>query len=133
MSINKISKYGKVREMLPNKSLVIFDVRIYQTPTLMDVCAQLLWRENDAIKNSKSILAQKHFKHHELKGLDGNALQDKLLFEKGINWNDTPTKFKRGVYIQRKEVSRPYLVTEIEDLPMKHVARTNPNMVVTRK
>jgi len=38
-----------------------FDCRIYQTPTLEDAAAQLLWRENDATKNSISMLAQSIF------------------------------------------------------------------------
>jgi len=32
------------------------------------------------------------------------------LFEKGINFNDYPIEFKRGVYIRRQQLIKPTLV-----------------------
>lgn len=39
---------------------------------------------------------QAHFSHKQLEGLNSNQIQELLFQEKGINWNDYPTKFKRG-------------------------------------
>jgi tRNA(His) 5'-end guanylyltransferase len=120
-------------ELLPDHDKVAnFDCRIYQVPTLADACAQLLWRENDASKNSISMLAQSLFSHKSLQGLDGSQLQDKMMLEKGVNWNDLPVKCKRGTYIRRIEISKPFSADELADLPPKHDARTNPDLMVRR-
>ena len=125
------------KELLPdhNKNAV-FDARIYQTPTLHDAAVQLLWRENDAVKNSISMLAQSHFSHgkpnSQLHGLNGNQMQDKLMLEKGVNWNDLPVKYKRGVYVKRIKTSEPFSADEIASLPPKHNAHKNPDLIIER-
>ena len=55
-----------------------------------------------------------------------------MLFQKGVNWNDYPTFFKRGTYVQRRRVVTPFTLEEIEKLPSKHNARKNPNVVIER-
>lgn len=56
----------------------------------------ILWRQQDATRNSISSAGQAHFSHKQLEGLNSNQIQELLFQEKGINWNDYPTKFKRG-------------------------------------
>lgn len=85
-----------------------FDCRIYQTPTLHDACLQLLWRENDATKNSISMLAQSLFSHKDLQGLHGGEMQDKMMLEMGVNWNNLEVKYKRGSYVRRVKTSKPF-------------------------
>jgi tRNA(His) guanylyltransferase len=123
----------KRKELLPeHNKFAIFDCRIYQTPTLHDACIQLLWRENDATKNSISMLAQSLFPHKKLQGLNGSQMQDKMMEEKGVNWNDLDTKFKRGVYIKRIKTKRPFTSEELKSLPPKHQAHKNPNLIIER-
>lgn len=118
---------------LPNHNLIAdFDCRIYQTPTLEDACAQLLWRENDATRNSISMVAQKEFSHSRLQNLNTDEMQELLFQEKGINWNDLPTKYKRGTYIRRVTTSKPFTIEELKDLPAKHAAHLNPDLVIER-
>ena len=50
---------------------------------------------DDVIEIRRSI-GQAHFSHKQLEGLNSNQIQELLFQEKGINWNDYPTKFKRG-------------------------------------
>lgn len=50
----------------------------------------------------------------------------------GKNWNDYPSFFKRGTYIQRKKVIRPFTMEELVKLPAKHEARSNPYLMVGR-
>ena len=120
-------------EWLPlHKKVANFDCRIYQTPTLKDACSQLLWRENDATKNSISMLAQSLFSHNSLHGLSGNEMQDKMMLEKGINWNDLEIRFKRGTYVKRTITSKPFSKDEIDNLPPNHNARKNPDLVIER-
>jgi len=123
----------KRKEFLPDHDkLANFDCRIYQTPTLADACAQLLWRENDASKNSISMLGQSLFSHADVQGLNGNQLQDKMMLEQGVNWNDLATKFKRGTYVRRVKRSKPFTKEEIETLPENHNARKNPELIIER-
>lgn len=130
--------FNEVRKTyLPNHNKrANFDCRIYQTPTLHDAAIQLLWRENDATKNSISMLAQSMFSHgkkgSELHGLDGNQMQDKMMKEKGVNWNDLPVRFKRGTYVRRVKTSKPFSVEELSKLPKGHNAHKNPDLVIER-
>ena len=124
---------NKRKELLPNHDKdAIFDARIYQAPTLHDAIVQILWRENDATKNSISMLAQSHFSHNSLKNMNGSQMQDKLMLEKGVNWNDLPSKYKRGVYVKRAKVSTKFTADELESLNPNHNAHKNPNLVIER-
>lgn len=123
----------KRKEFLPNHNkIAVFDCRIYQTPTLQDACAQLLWRENDATKNSISMLAQSLFSHRQLQNLNGNQKQDKMMLEKGVNWNDLEVRYKRGTYVKRMVTSRPFTADELKNLPPKHQAHKDPNLIIER-
>lgn len=55
-----------------------------------------LWRQQDATRNSIQSVGQAYFSHKQLEGLNTNQIQELLFQEKGINWNDYPTKFRRG-------------------------------------
>lgn len=123
----------KRKELLPEHDKVaVFDARIYQTPTLQDACAQLLWRENDATKNSIQVLGQSFFSHKQLHNLNGNQIQDKLMLEKLVNWNDMSAQCKRGTYVKRVMTSKPLSVEELATLPAKHQAHKNPDLVISR-
>ena len=85
----------------------VFDCRIFNVPSWIEASNVILWREQDASKNSVQMLGQHNFSHKQLHGLKGNQIQEKLLLEKDINWNDYPTFFKRGTYIV-KELDETY-------------------------
>lgn len=108
-----------------------FDCRVYNVPTLKEAVNAFLWREQDATKNSITMAASEYYSHKFLMGKNGNDKQE-LLFEKGINWNDYPSFFKRGTYIQRKRVFTKFSTEELERLPSKHNARKNPDMKIER-
>ena len=81
----------------PSKdTLALFDARIFNLP-FEEVTNYFIWRQQDAVRNSINSLAQAHFSHKELQGLNVSQVQDRLMLEKGINWNDVETRFKRGV------------------------------------
>jgi tRNA(His) 5'-end guanylyltransferase len=108
-----------------------FDCRVYNVPTLDEAVNSFLWREQDATKNSISMAAQSVYSHSELMNKNGSDKQE-MLFQKSINWNDYPSFFKRGTYVQRKRVLTPFTSEEIEKLPAKHNARKDPNYVIER-
>lgn len=108
-----------------------FDCRIWSVPSLIEAANAFVWRENDATKNSVQMLARCHFSHNELNG-KGRADQMDMLMSKGINWNDEPAFFKRGTYFKRVEKLLKFTTEELDRLPEKHAARTNPDLEVMR-
>lgn len=108
-----------------------FDARVWQVPNLDEAANALLWREQDATKNSVQMAARHYYSHNDLDGLHNCALQE-LLHRKGINWNDYPAFFKRGTYIQKRVTERPFSTAELAILPPKHQAHADPNLVVRR-
>ncbi len=108
-----------------------FDARVWNVPNRTEAVNCFLWREMDATKNSISMAAHAHFSDKQLHGLNGSQKQE-LLFQKGINWNDYPASFKRGTYIQRRKQLIKFTTAELDKLPPKHAARTNPDLMVER-
>lgn len=78
----------------------IFDSRVFNIPE-SEVCNYFIWRQQDATRNSIETLGRCYFSQKELNGVNCNDIQDKLMTEKNINWNDAPVFFKRGVCIKR--------------------------------
>jgi tRNA(His) guanylyltransferase len=108
-----------------------FDARVWQVPNVSEGANVFLWREWDATKNSITMAASSVYSHKTLHGKNGSEKQE-MLWQKGINWNDYPAFFKRGTYIQRRTVIKPFSVEEIDKLPAKHEARINPDLIVER-
>lgn len=73
----------------------MFDARVFNIPK-EEVTNCLYWRQVDATRNSIQMLGQAHFSHKELQHKTNNDVQDMLMLQKGINWNDLPTHQKRG-------------------------------------
>ncbi len=123
----------KVLDLMPGmaEKMPTFDARVWTVPNRTEGANVFVWREWDATKNSISMLAQSHFRHSQLHGKNGSDKQD-MLMSIGVNWNDTPTRFKRGTYIQRRIISKPFTAEEIENLPIRHAARANPSLTVER-
>lgn len=80
-----------------------FDCRAFVIPR-EEVCNALVWRQQDATRNSVQMLARAHFSHKELYGLNNSQIQDKLILERKINWNDTPVHKKRGACVRRVKI-----------------------------
>ena len=79
----------------------IFDCRAWNLPQ-HEVVNALIWRQQDATRNSISSLAQSHFSPKELHGKDSVTMQDMLVLQKGVNWNDCPVPQKRGVCVVKE-------------------------------
>lgn len=80
-----------------------FDARVWNLPE-HEVCNYFIWRSVfDAQRNSVSMLAQANFSHKSLQNLSTKKLQEKLILEKGIDWNSLPVWQKRGVAIIKKQ------------------------------
>lgn len=71
-----------------------FDSRVFVLPE-SEVCNYFIWRQQDATRNSVQMLARSLYSHKECDRKNGSELQE-MTFQKGRNWNDEPTSFKRG-------------------------------------
>jgi tRNA(His) 5'-end guanylyltransferase len=93
----------------------MFDARCFNIPK-EEVTNLIYWRQLDATRNSIQMVGQANFSHKELHGKSCNMIQDMLMTEKGINWNDYPTHKKRGTCIVRKaqEDGRKHWVIDTE-------------------
>lgn len=103
-----------------NRASAMFDSRVFSVPK-DEVCNCLIWRQQDATRNSIESAGQSYFSHKQLMNKSCNDIQEMLFQEYGINWNDYPTTFKRG--------SACYRVTEESEVTNKATGETK---VVTR-
>lgn len=79
-----------------------FDSRAWNLPA-HEVVNCFIWRQQDATRNSILGLAQAHFSHKQLQGKNVSQLQDMLMEEKGVNWNDCATIQKRGACVVKEQ------------------------------
>lgn len=84
----------------------MFDARCFNIPK-EEVANALIYRQQDATRNSIQMLAQSKFSHKELQGKNQSQLQDMLMLEYGINWNDLETYKKRGSCCIKEEIQDP--------------------------
>ena len=80
----------------------MFDSRCFNIPE-DEVCNNFIWRQNDATRNAIRMLGYCYYSSKELEGVDNDKLQDMLFTEHGVNFNDFPTNFKRGVCCYRED------------------------------
>lgn len=79
-----------------------FDSRVFCLPNVTGVHNYILWRQNDATRNSIQMAGHACFTQKQMHAKDNNEIQDMLMLEKGINWNDFPAKYKRGSMVVKE-------------------------------
>lgn len=72
-----------------------FDSRVFNLPK-EEVTNYFIWRQQDTTRNSINMLGQHYFSHKQLHGKNVSQVQDMLMKEHDINWNDLETWKKRG-------------------------------------
>lgn len=80
----------------------MFDARVFNIPR-EEVTNYFYWRQLDASRNSIQMVGQANFSHRELQHKSCNDIQDMLMTQKGINWNDFPTYQKRGSCVIKED------------------------------
>lgn len=80
----------------------MFDARVFNIPK-EEVTNCIYWRQLDASRNSIQMVGQANFSHKELQNKSCNDIQDMLMNQKCINWNDFPTYQKRGSCVIKEE------------------------------
>lgn len=77
-----------------------FDSRCFNVPDRSEVFNCLVWRQQDAIKNSITMLALSHFSHKDLQNKNGKE-KITMLEEKGIRWNELDNIDKQGIVVKK--------------------------------
>lgn len=90
-----MDEYQKTMCLARDKG-AMFDARCFNIPK-EEVTNCFIWRQQDATRNAIQMLGQTYFAHKELQNKSSSDIQDMLMLQKGINFNDMPVEFKRGI------------------------------------
>ena len=101
-----------------------FDCRGWVVPE-NEIFSEFLWREQDCTRNSVQMIGRNYFTHKELQGKSNEQIQEMLFTQHGINWNDTPTHYKRGacvvkvdapIIVPKRDKSGKFIGDEVETI-----------------
>ena len=104
----------------------MFDARCFNIPE-DEVANCFIWRQSDATRNAVQMLGQTYFSHKQLDGKSQSDIQDMLMEEHQINFNDMAVAFKRGICCYRGEDGKWVLdkncpiISQDRDYVEKHV------------
>lgn len=99
---NTHEQYEHILSLAVDKG-AMFDCRCFNIPK-EEVTNLIYWRQLDASRNSIQMVGQANFSHKELQNKSCNDIQDMLMIQKGINWNDLPVYQKRGSCCVRNKI-----------------------------
>lgn len=95
-----------------HNSMATFDCRAFTIPDYVEVENYFIWRQQDATRNSINMLGQSLYSHKELQGKNTDQVQE-MCFQKGKNWNDVQTCYKRGTVTHRDDNGNWFINKEI--------------------
>lgn len=103
-----------INSLRQKNNSAMFDARCFNIPE-DEVANCFIWRQQDATRNAIQMLGQCNFSHKELHGKSCNDIQDMLMLQKGINFNDMPTEFKRGVCCVKENTTNVIAFGQVVD------------------
>ena len=112
----------RVKKLIPH-----FDCRVCQM-SLDETANMLLWREQDSIKNSITLLALSHFSNKEIHKKN-SAEKIKMLKElKNVNYYEVlPEELRNGAYFRRELYDKVLANEELAKIPAKQFAYMKKN------
>lgn len=103
MATAKFNDLRRKRQARENEDLAMFDCRCWNVPNHWEAYNTLVWRQQDAIRNSISSVSQFHYSHKELHGKSQSDMHE-MLHQKGVNWaTDFTDGEKNGRVIVKEE------------------------------
>lgn len=87
----------------------MFDARVFNIPK-EEVTNYFYSRQLDAIRNSVQMVGRAKFGHKELKYKSRIEIQDMLINQKHIDWNNLPTYQKRGSCVIYKQKEKAWMI-----------------------
>lgn len=97
------------------KKGAMFDARVFNIPK-EEVTNCIYWRQLDATRNSIQMVGQANFSHKELQNKTCPMIQDMLMLQKNINWNNFPIYQKRGTCVVRNKIGNEEKTVMVRDL-----------------
>ncbi len=85
-----------------DRPCALFDSRAFVLPK-EEVCNYFIWRQKDCERNSIQMVAQSLYSQKQLHKKNTKDLHE-LLYAKQDNWNNYPTKFKRGWCVTKEGI-----------------------------
>ena len=92
-----------------------FDSRCFTIPDPVEVENGLIWRMQDATRNSIQMVARALASHKECDDKNQSELQE-LIHQRGQNWNDYPARCKRGTCVVKENYSVPSRETDGDEI-----------------
>lgn len=81
----------------------VFDARFFIVPDPQEVVNCMIWRQQDATRNSIEQYGRSMFSHAEMQNKNNAEVQE-MMFQKGFNWDAAPTWTKRGAVVTKEKV-----------------------------
>ena len=116
---------------ITSNRLATFDCRAFNVPDKKTAAEVVMWRETDAIRNSTLGRGQEFLSPKQLHGMGTRAVRE-WLKNNHHAWGELPPERKFGVARNHRWVDRPFSAKEIERLPEKHAAKSNPSLTCRR-
>jgi len=101
-SVSASMATAKFNQIRSTKDLANFDSRVWSISDPWEVFNTILWRQQDATRNSIQMIAHSLAPHSECQNKNSSELQE-LIFSKGENYNDYATHLKRGTFVYKTE------------------------------
>lgn len=111
-----ISKYAPIAYI--GKGLAYFDCRAWSVPNDVEASNVLLWRIQDAKKNSISCLYRWTLGAKTMHGLNGKQMIEKLKKDARVDWENLPAKYRYGVCIRRDTKMTKLDSETLENIPL---------------
>ena len=114
------------------KKLALFDCRCWEVDDVSEASNVILWRAQDAKKNSIS----SHFRwtvgHAEMKGLSGVQMREYLKEHEFPLWEDVEMKYRYGTFVKPRTVTRLLEDEELMKIPEHKRSEFKSTPVVRR-
>lgn len=92
-------KKETVSKLIPH-----FDSRLYTLPSVAEVGNYFVWRQQDAKRNSVSMLAQSLFSHKVLQNKNKQDMLKMIDIDTEIDYEDMPDNFKYGTFFNKERI-----------------------------
>ena len=90
-------------DMIPEKKGLYptFDCRAFNVPSEDEAANCILWREQDATKNSIQMAGHHYISFTDIQNKNTKQIREMLLENHSVDWEKYPSHFKYGTYVQR--------------------------------
>lgn len=111
---------GAEKSYLYNDVIPHFDCRIFEVPNMIEAGNYFVWRQQDAKRNSISMMAQSIFGHKELQGKSGEEMLE-MISNANHNYDDMPFNFKYGSFFAKEMVEKILMVIYVLEQKLKNM------------